>query len=184
MAPHHITSLTSCGVLMIFIKDSPLETSPKKSGDSGSTCKRRNPSNPEDREPARARQASLLRHFRPGAIRFRVRLSRLLFSTTVGAALSAFAAPGEARAAIPPGLALRCPEQPLKRRPGAGSRLGTPLRSLAGGSRRCGACGGARYPSPAALSTLPGKAEDASEEEEKSSRSGSGSRGRRGPQKV
>lgn len=33
-------------------------------------------------------------------------------------------------------------------------------------------------------STLPGKAEDASEEEEKSSRSGSGGRGRRGPQKV
>ncbi|XP_037697167.1 DCN1-like protein 5 isoform X2 [Choloepus didactylus] len=144
------------------------------------------------------RPALRSRHFRPLAIRIRVTLNLLLLEsvTSGGVALSALSPPGEIEPQSSSAKSHRCPGQGrTRRRPGSERRQGWFVPVLAGDSAPPpAAVFGNRVPalrglgltttpfhSPAVLAALPGRAEDAGEEEEKIPRGGSG---RRRPQEV
>lgn len=86
--------------------------------------------------PRPAPRGSLRRHFRSTVIRFRVRLSRLLFQTAGGAALSAFPAPGAPEPRYRRAKRCAVPGRPRGGDPGPGRRGVAPRASAAVPGRR------------------------------------------------
>lgn len=125
-----------------FIDDFPLGSRPRNSGQPGSTygesCKPGGERRvPHHRSPPRpAPRGSLRRHFLSTVIRFRVRLSRLLFQTAGGAALSAFPAPGAPEPRYRRAKRCAVPGRPRGGDPGPGRRGVAPRASAAVPGRR------------------------------------------------